>query len=155
MHVITSFDPDELDVSAAKHQGMRDFKDYLIYARGGEKSLHSFNTKSLGLADSPFELQVKKMLEDRGWVVRQQIGCSGYRIDLAVVNPKKQGQYLAGIECDGATYHSFKTARDRDYMRQKILERLGWNILRVWSTDFFEDPNYTIEKLHQKLEGLI
>lgn len=155
MHIFTSFDPEELDVSTAKHQGIRDFKDYLIYAKGGEKTLHSFNTQSLGLADSPFELQVKKMLEERGWKTRQQIGCSGYRIDLAVIHPEKPGLYLAGIECDGATYHSFKTARDRDYMRQKILERLGWNILRVWSTDFFEDPEYTIEQLDQKLRSLV
>jgi very-short-patch-repair endonuclease len=54
---------------------------------------------------------------------------------------------LLGIECDGAAYHSAKSARDRDRLRQEILERMGWNIYRIWSTDWFSDPDREMEKL--------
>jgi len=71
---------------------------------------------------------------------------------MAVFHPHKPGVFLAGIECDGATYHSFKVARDRDRMRQRVLERLGWKILRIWSTDWWQDPTYEIDRIHNQLK---
>jgi very-short-patch-repair endonuclease len=79
--------------------------------------------------------------------VHHQVGCSGYRIDLAVVDPSAPGRYLLGIECDGATYHRAATARDRDKLRQLILEGLGWKLHRIWSTDWWHDANQEIDKL--------
>jgi hypothetical protein len=76
--------------------------------------------------------------------VHPQIGVSQFRIDLGVVHPTIPGRYLAGVECDGATYHRSATARDRDLLREQVLRDLGWNILRIWSTDFWLDPNGTI-----------
>jgi len=70
-----------------------------------------------------------------GFNVSTQIGCSGYRIDLAIKHPENQGRYILGIECDGSQYHSSRYARDRDKIRQNILEDLGWNIHRIWSDD--------------------
>ena len=69
-----------------------------------------------------------------------QVGVAGYHLDLAVVDPEQPGRYLLAIECDGATYHSAKSARDRDRLRQEVLERLGWQVHRIWSTDWFRDP---------------
>ena len=80
---------------------------------------------------------------------------SGFRIDLGIVNPDRAGAYLAGIECDGATYHRSATARDRDKVRQAVLEGLGWTILRIWSTDWFRDPAAVVDRLHRKLEQLL
>jgi hypothetical protein len=78
---------------------------------------------------------------------------AGYFIDLAVQDPGQPGRYLMGVECDGATYHSAKSARDRDRLRQSVLEGLGWNIKRIWSTDWFKNPQAQlkpiIEALHQ------
>ena len=68
-------------------------------------------------------------------------------IDLAIVDPNRAGTYLLGIECDGATYHSSKAARDRDRYRQEVLEKLGWKLYRIWSTDWFKNPDEEIEKL--------
>lgn len=76
-------------------------------------------------------------LERKGYELATQVGCSGYRIDMAV---KHSGQYVLGIECDGASYHSAKTARERDRLRQDILEKMGWKIYRIWSTDWIKDP---------------
>ena len=75
----------------------------------------------------------KVFLEGLGYIIHRQIGASGFSIDLAVVNPENQNEYILGIECDGAAYHSSKSARIRDRLRQQILERLGWNFYRVWS----------------------
>jgi len=152
VEIFTSFHPGQLDVSRVAHQGIRDFRDYLTFARGGEDALLAVSTPTVGLADSPFELDVRHRLEKLGWRVQPQVGCSGYRIDMAVFHPHKPGVFLAGIECDGATYHSFKVARDRDRMRQRVLERLGWKILRIWSTDWWQDPTYEIDRIHNQLK---
>jgi very-short-patch-repair endonuclease len=79
--------------------------------------------------------------------VHHQIGCGGFRIDLALVDPARPGRYLLGVECDGATYHSSATARDRDRLRQLVLEGLGWKICRVWSTDWVRDPGGQVARV--------
>ena len=81
-----------------------------------------------------------------------QIGVSGFRIDLGVVDPDAPGAYLAGVECDGATYHRGATARDRDRLRQVVLEGLGWRILRIWSTDWWTNAVRETDRLHIALK---
>lgn len=110
---------------------------------------------SVGDYDSPFEVAVARYLRDKGWEVVPQIGVSRFRIDLGIVHPEKPGRYLAGVECDGATYHSSATARDRDKIRQAILENLGWNVLRIWSTDWWHNPEHAIDNIHGALEELL
>ena len=88
-------------------------------------------------------------------MVHPQVGCSGYRLDIGVVDPRAPGRYLLGVECDGATYHSAATARDRDRLRQHVLESLGWRIHRIWSTDWWLDPKRELEKLQARLEELV
>ena len=90
--------------------------------------------------DSPFEGSVAKALDARGHDVALQVGVAGYFIDLAVRDPETPSRFVLGIECDGATYHRARSARDRDRLRQEALERLGWRLARVWSTDWFRDP---------------
>ena len=91
----------------------------------------------------------------RGWEVRTRIGVSGFRVDLGVVHPEIAGAYLAGIECDGARYRSSATARDRDKLRQAVLEGLGWTILRVRSTDWFRNPGAVAERIDNELRDLL
>jgi very-short-patch-repair endonuclease len=102
--------------------------------------------------ESPFEASVYEALTDRGLHLRKQVGVSGYRIDLAVVDSEQPGRYLLGIECDGAMYHSAATARDRDRLRQKILEDLGWCMHRIWSRDWIENRNREIKKVLAAVE---
>jgi len=97
--------------------------------------------------DSEFEAQVARALQSKGLDVRKQVGCGGFRIDLALVDPERPGSYVLGIECDGATYHSSANARDRDRLRQEVLEGLGWTICRIWSTDWVRDPRRQITKV--------
>ena len=117
-------------------------------------ALPSRDEGSLGPAESAFEESVADALRAKGWEVRPQIGVSGFRVDLGVMHPSA-GSYLAGIECDGARYHSSATARDRDKVRQAVLEGLGWKILRVWSTDWFRNPLIVADRLHGQLKKLL
>ena len=106
--------------------------------------------------DSDFEIAVIDLLRNKGYEVTPQLGVAGYSIDIAVKNPDMPGSYLAAIECDGATYHSALSVRDRDRIRQEILESLGWRdrIWRIWSTDWFRTPREEAEKLIGFLENL-
>lgn len=106
---------------------------------------------SLGPVENAFEAAIKAAIEAKGWELRSQIGVSGFRIDLGVVHPDHAGVYLAGIECDGATYHGSATARDRDKIRQAVLENLGWTILRIWSTDWFRNSGMVADRIHTML----
>jgi very-short-patch-repair endonuclease len=104
--------------------------------------------------DSDFEISVMDVLRARGYKVEPQLGVAGYRIDIAVEHPDAPGTYLAAIECDGASYHSALSVRDRDRIRQEILESLGWRdrIWRIWSTDWFRTPRQEIAKLIRFLD---
>jgi len=135
--------------------GVRDLKYFLDFADRGTRTLGEEIRPSQGGFESPFEEAVAKALGRKGWTVHTQVGVSAFRIDLAVVHPDTPGSFLAGVECDGATYHRSATARDRDKLREQELRRLGWEILRVWSTDWWVNPMDTLDTLHTKLDALL
>lgn len=139
--LFTSMVPTDVKVDEKASLGRRAFREYLEYARTG--LLPAFKTIATGReADSDFELAVADALRAQGFDTQPQVGVAGYFIDVGVRHPDRPGEFLAGIECDGVTYHSSLSARDRDRIRQEILESLGWRgrIIRVWSTDWFSDP---------------
>jgi very-short-patch-repair endonuclease len=105
-----------------------------------------FNT-----ATTPFEAEIKEALEARGLHVECQVGDSGFKIDFAIRDPKLN-KYVLAIEADGATYHSSEYARERDYMRQRILESRGWKFVRIWSTDWWRDPQSQVRRVLSALE---
>ncbi|TVR36937.1 MAG: DUF3320 domain-containing protein [Cryomorphaceae bacterium] len=154
--IFSNFHPREFDVSGSTSEGLRLLKEYLLYAEGGRASLiRQASGSNIDEFDSVFEQQVANRLREKGWQVRTQIGVGGYRVDLGIVHPSHEGTYLAGIECDGARYHSAKSARDRDILRQLVLEGLGWNILRIWSTDWWYDATKCIDDIDEKLKQLL
>jgi very-short-patch-repair endonuclease len=104
-------------------------------------------------ADSFFEEAVQAVLAKHGFQVDNQVGVAGFFIDLAVVDPDAPGRYLLGIECDGAAYHSAPSARDRDRLRQEILEAHGWPIHRIWSTDWFQRGSHETDRLLNAIAG--
>lgn len=155
LHVYSTIVAEQIDLSRTHARGVRDLKAFLDYAERGPETLARYDEGSLGPAENPFESAVAEAFENRGWEVRTQIGMSGFRIDLAIVHPDKAGSYLCGIECDGAMYHSSASARDRDKIRQAVLEGLGWTIIRIWSTDWFKDADDVIERVHKELTQLL
>ena len=95
-----------------------------------------------------------RRLEDAGYDAVPQLGVAGFFLDIAVRDPNQPGRFLLAIECDGATYHSAKSARDRDRLRQEILENLGWQVHRIWSTDWFRNPDGQMAAVFKKLDQL-
>jgi very-short-patch-repair endonuclease len=153
--VFSGFTADQIDSSRTKALGVHHLKAFLDFAERGPIALPAQDAGSLGGAESPFEDAVTAELERLGWQIVPQVGVSGFRIDIGVRHPDLPGAYLAGVECDGATYHRAATARDRDKVREQVLRGLGWNIVRVWSTDWWFDAQNAIQRLHDSLTSLL
>ncbi|MCA8988409.1 MAG: DUF4011 domain-containing protein, partial [Planctomycetaceae bacterium] len=153
--VYSSFLPDKLKVEKVKYKGVPDLKAFLQYAQRGTSALTASQNKSVGEFESPFEEAVAGALSKLGWQVVPQIGVSAFRVDLGIVHPDKPDTFLAGIECDGATYHRSATARDRDKIREQVLRGLGWEILRIWSPDWWYDTQGALNNIDQQLNELL
>lgn len=155
LRVFSGIRGDQIDLSRTKATGVLDLKHFLEFAERGPRALAEANLGSRGDIESPFEGAVAAALATKGWRVETQIGASSFRVDLGVVHPDFPGRYLAGIECDGATYHRSATARDRDKLREEVLRGLGWKIVRIWSTDWWVNPGGTLERVHSQLTALL
>ena len=147
--LFTNLTADDIDLNRTDARGVVSLKRYLQYA---QKGVFDIPRPSGREADSPFEEIVADALRQKGYEVVHQVGSAGFFIDLAVVDKAMPGRYLMGIECDGATYHSARSARDRDRLRQQVLEGLGWRIHRIWSTDWYRNPNQELNHLLQAIE---
>ena len=155
--LFSSFDAGMVDLSRTSATAVEHLKHYLEFAERGPIALPEQSTAAYGVDqfDSEFERAVAVALREKGWRVQTQVGVSKFRVDLGVLHPDQPGIYLAGVECDGATYHGSPAARDRDRIRQAILENLGWRIIRLWSTDYFIDPERAVENIHQQLQACL
>jgi very-short-patch-repair endonuclease len=135
MILVSSFTHHAIDVSKQVSRGVDLLREYLQYtAAGGKLSEDAGRTE---FPPNSFEADVADALASAGIPTVAQWGASGYRIDLVAQHRARPGRLVLAIECDGATYHSFPTARDRDRLRQQHLETLGWKFHRIWSTDWF------------------
>jgi very-short-patch-repair endonuclease len=152
MEVFCNFTADELKTEASSPFGVRAMKSFLKFAETGALEQRQESGKE---TDSPFEDQVITAVRHLGFEVEPQVGCAGFYIDIAVRDPDKEGRYILAVECDGASYHSSASARDRDRLRQDVLEGLGWRFHRVWSTDWFRNPHKETERLHESIRGAI
>ncbi|USB33204.1 AAA domain-containing protein [Paenibacillus sp. YPG26] len=168
--VVSSIEPEDLNVSNTSERGPKLLKSYLKYARavssGKMEAIRSVildlnevvNTHAVPQSlhfDSPFEEQVYQQLRNLGYEITTQVGMSGYRIDMAVVHPNDHSRFILGIECDGAMYHSSPSARERDVYRQRYLESRGWTIERIWSRNWWRNPVNEIERIDQRIKELI
>jgi very-short-patch-repair endonuclease len=149
--VFGSLRPEHIDLARTSATGVAHLKQFLTFAEHGARAFATASTGPLGDFESPFEAAVAERLRARGWTLHPQIGVSGFRVDLGVVDPDAPGAFLAGIECDGATYHRSASARDRDRLRQAVLEGLGWKIERIWSTDWWTNAQRETERIHMAL----
>jgi hypothetical protein len=148
--VFASFHPSDIDPSRSAREGVRILKHYLEFANGAPLS----GVASVGgTGDSPFEEDVADVVRSLGYLADPQVGTAGFRIDLGIRHPDRPGAYLLAVECDGATYHSALWARERDRLRQDVLEHLGWRFYRIWSTDWFYKRKTEIERLRVALDN--
>jgi hypothetical protein len=147
--VFASFDPGDIDPSRTKREGPRVLKRFLDFAKTG---IMEERTASGLEADSPFEEDVAAAIRSLGYLADPQVGTAGFRIDLGIRHPDRPGQYLLAVECDGAAYHAALWARERDRLRQDVLENLGWRFHRIWSTDWFHQRSREIQRLSTALD---
>jgi very-short-patch-repair endonuclease len=148
LDLFTSMLPTDVQADEKVSLGRRALREYLEYAKTGVlQNVRGSATDRE--ADSDFEVAVADTLRQEGYEVEPQVGVAGYFIDLGVRHSERKSEFIAGIECDGVTYHSSLSARDRDRIRQEVLESLGWQgrIIRVWSTDWFADPRGQTQRL--------
>ncbi len=148
--VFASITDEDIDLERGKGKGVLAFKLFLHFARTGRLSMARTTERD---HDSVFEIQVANALQERGYQVHPQVGIAGFFIDLAIADPNRPGRYLIGIECDGASYHSGRSARDRDRLRQSVLEDHGWIIHRIWSTDWFQRPGEQLQLAAAAIEA--
>jgi very-short-patch-repair endonuclease len=149
MHLITSMRSTDIEMKRSKSSSIGLLKSYLDFMENHGRIAEpevGFNT-----ATTPFEAEIKDALEARGLIVECQVGDSGFKIDFAIRDPKLN-KYVLAIEADGATYHSSEYARERDYMRQRILESRGWKFVRIWSTDWWRDSQSQVRRVLAALE---
>jgi hypothetical protein len=142
-------------IAAGTNESHAALRDYLHFAARGPEALAIDLGGSLGDAESPFEEDVLAVIRSLGYEAVPQVGTAGYRIDIGVRHPDIPGEYVLGVECDGAAYHSAQAARDRDRLRQSVLEGLGWRIHRIWGISWWRDRRGQTERLRSAIEDAI
>jgi hypothetical protein len=155
VEVIASIGADDLAGDLGS-DGLRHLKRYLDYAGRTDQKVRALAfdvSATAGDVESPFEDEVARVVRSWGHDVVAQVGCAGYRIDLAVLHPERPGAFALGIECDGAAYHSSPVARDRDRLRQEILIGLGWRLYRIWGSSWYRNRGDQEIKLRQAIEA--
>lgn len=148
--VFASFDPSDIVPARAKRDGARVLKKFLDFAKSGITDEFTPTGEDF---DSPFEEDVAEVIRNLGYLADPQVGSAGFRIDLGIRHRDRPETYILAVECDGAAYHSALWARERDRLRQDVLEHLGWQFHRIWSTDWFYNRAAEIERLKCALEA--
>ena len=156
LKLVGSIMPYDIKTDRITSKGPKLLRDYIDFAINGDSVLKAdISVPEEVDLQSPFEESVYDYLIGEGYNVASQVGCSGYRIDLGVYHPEYDGRFVLGIECDGASYHSARTARERDRLRQTILEDMGWKIYRIWSTDWVKDTASEKRRLKEAIDDAI
>jgi very-short-patch-repair endonuclease len=143
--LLSSFGIRDVDPERSQREGFQFVRQYLQFVDSGGENLGDRVLEKPEL--NPFEVDVRDTLQRKGLKLIAQYGSSGYWIDFAVQHPTQPGRHVLAIECDGATYHSSTSARDRDRLRQEQLERLGWRFCRIWSSEWFYNKERCVEKV--------
>lgn len=154
--LVASIGADAIEVTDSTKDGPKTLKAYIDYAQRGIVALTGELEEGHELQfDSPFEESVYNFLTENGYNVATQVGCAGYRIDMGVKDPENPGRYVLAVECDGATYHSSQYARERDRLRQQVLENMGWHFHRIWSTEWIQATAAAKNSLLQAVQAAI
>ncbi len=152
MKVFSTLDPDQINLARTSSEGVAGLKAFLEYAQKGKNkftvSSASAHTRSLSLIDF-----IADKIRQKGYDVNTNIGCSGYKVDLGIVNPENKTEYLLGVICDGETYRDTKSCRDREITQTSVLSMLGWRIHRIWSVDYLDNPDKVLVGIIKAIEN--
>lgn len=149
--VFSNFKAYDMHLTANPPYGVKALKEFLAYAENLTLGTH----QAEAYTKEPFEDAIARFLEENGYTVDRQIGCAGFRVDLAIVDDENPGKYILGITTDGKMYSSSKVARDRDRLREQVLTGLGWKLYHLWSTDWYRNRDLGRKKLLENIEKSI
>ncbi|HEY5593178.1 MAG TPA: DUF3320 domain-containing protein, partial [Paludibacter sp.] len=150
MIIYSTLRADQIDLNKTSSVGVAGFKRFLEYAQKGEQIVTDKQTSVISHAS--IENLIAQEIRKHGYVVHTNIGCSGYKIDLGIVDKSKPSNYLLGVLCDGDNYRQTKTARDREIVQNSVLRSLGWNICKVWTMDWWENPKEVVLQILQAIQ---
>ena len=153
MKVFSTLRADQIDISRTSSEGVASIKAFLEYSEKGKMAL-PFKENINNTTPSYFERMISEEIEKIGYSVQTNIGSSGYKIDIGVVNPKKPSEYILGILTDGKTYHAAKTAKDREIVQTDVLKMLGWNIYRLWSPDWWDNQQKVLQEIVSVIKSI-
>lgn len=153
MIIYSTLRPEQIDLKRTKAKGVEGLKKFLEFAERGV-SISNINQLKETSQNNLISL-IADELVTKGYKIDTAVGRSNFKVDLAVINPKKPDQYLLGILCDGKNYFDTKTTRDREIVQPSVLSMLHWNIMRVWSVDWFQNKDMVISRIIEKIEELI
>lgn len=153
MTLVTSFSPDDLAADAHPSAGYKLMYHFTRFMASRGEDLKDGGLSNVPL--NPFEIDVKNRLEAAGLALDSQVGVGSYRLDFAIRHPEEPGRHVLAVEADGAAYHSGHTARERDRLRQQLLEARGWRFHRIWSTDWFNNADQEVEKVVSAYEAAL
>lgn len=143
------------DIPPSQNENVEALRAYLDFARRGISVLGTQSSETGLMPESPFEESVIRTIESWGYSVEPQVGAAGFRIDMAVRHPAKPGMFALGVEADGYQYHSSPAARDRDRLRDQVLEGLGWTLHRIWGTAWYRDRATEEQRLRVAIDEAI
>ncbi|MBQ2962821.1 DUF3320 domain-containing protein [Methanobrevibacter sp.] len=150
--VFTNFRAHDIHLTANPPFGVKSLQSFLEYA---ENLHYNQDVQYDDYDEAPFEDAIYNFIAENGYEVDKKVGCAGFRVDLAIIDPDNPGKYILGIQCDGHNYASSKVARDRDRLREQVLNGLGWNIYHIWSTDWYRNRDLARAKLLENIESTI
>ncbi|MBR6963571.1 MAG: DUF4011 domain-containing protein [Prevotella sp.] len=158
MMIFSTLRPEQIDLNRSKARGVEGLKRFLEFAQNGRLPLNATTTSANPMEKekerSTVATQLAEILRRNGYTVDMNVGRSHFKVDLAVLDPTDDGRYLLGILCDGPSYYETKTARDREITQPSVLNMLNWNIMRLWSVDWFENRQKVTERIMAKLKEL-
>ena len=146
--VFCNFKAYDMHLTANPPYGVKALKEFLSYAENLTLGASQITQQS----SEPFEDAIASFLVENGYTVDKQIGCAGFRVDLAIVDDENPGKYILGITTDGKMYASSKVARDRDRLREQVLKGLGWKLYHLWSTDWYRNRDLGRKRLLEAVE---
>ncbi len=156
MHVFSSLKPEDIDLNRTRARGAADLKGFLECARMGAATYFNRNTAVSAIGtETGLQRAICRELQALGWNCICNLGVSGYRIDIAISHPEQPGNMLAGIVLDSQAYAAAATARDRDVLRESVLQSLGWNLFHIWALDWWRNPRSYAAKTNAYLQELL
>ena len=151
MIIYSTLRSDMIDLNRTSSIGVAGLKRFLEYAEKGTRSTISSVPRQLSEATASIETIIADRLRSLGYTVHTDIGCSGYKIDIGIVDTENTSNYQLGIICDGKNYKRTKTARDREIVQNNVLKALGWNIYRIWTMDWWEKPDEVMATIQEAI----